>query len=68
MIEIDNAEDVCERALATLYKWKEKQGREATYVKLAAALDDSLVQRRDLVEGFCCDVFPSKQERLLSVS
>lgn len=62
MIEIDNAEDVCERALATLYKWKEKQGREATYVKLAAALDDSLVQRRDLVEGFCCDVFPKSSD------
>ena len=60
IIEIDKADDVCERALATLYKWKEKQGQEATYTRLALALDDSLVQRRDLVEEYCCDVFPSK--------
>ena len=64
IIEIDNAADVCERALATLYKWKEKQGRDATYAKLAAALDDDLVQRRDLVEAFCCDICPSKQQLL----
>ena len=60
IIEIDKADDVFERALATLYKWKEKQGQEATYTRLALALDDSLVQRRDLVEEYCCDVFPSK--------
>lgn len=61
IIEINNEHDVCERALATLLKWKEKQGQEATYAKLAAALDDDLVQRRDLVETFCCQVYPGKQ-------
>ena len=60
IIEIDNPDDVVERALATLFKWKEKQGQEATYKKLARALDDELVQRRDLVETFCCDIYPSK--------
>ncbi|KAJ7380902.1 hypothetical protein OS493_004485 [Desmophyllum pertusum] len=60
IIEIDHADDVCERALATLYKWQEKQGQEATYERLAQALDDELVQRRDLVEIFCCDIYPSK--------
>ena len=61
IIEIDNPDDVFERALATLLKWKEKQGQDATYKKLARALDDELVQRRDLVETFCCDIYPSKQ-------
>lgn len=61
IIEIDNPDDVFERALATLFKWKEKQGQDATYKKLATALDDVLVQRRDLVETFCCDIYPSKQ-------
>ena len=61
IIEIDNPDSVFERALATLIKWKEKQGQEATYQKLATALDDELVQRRDLVETFCCDIYPSKQ-------
>lgn len=61
IIEIDNPDNVFERALATLFKWKEKQGQEATYQKLATALDDELVQRRDLVETFCCDIYPSKQ-------
>lgn len=61
IVEIDNPDDVFERALATLLKWKEKQGQDATYKKLARALDDELVQRRDLVETFCCDIYPSKQ-------
>ncbi|KAL9979074.1 hypothetical protein ACROYT_G016676 [Oculina patagonica] len=58
IIEIDNPDDVCERAYATLCKWVEKQGTDATYRKLARALDDELVQRRDLVEKFCCDIYP----------
>ena len=60
IIEIDNPDGVCEKAYATLRKWVEKQGQEATYKKLARALDDELVQRRDLVEKFCCDIYPSK--------
>jgi len=66
IIEIDNVGDVFERALATLYKWKEKQGQEATYGKLAAALNDDLVQRRDLVDRFCCDICPSKKQLLFA--
>jgi len=62
IIEIDNPDDVFERALATLFKWKEKQGQEATYQKLATALDDELVQRRDLVETFCCDIYPNSDD------
>ena len=65
IIEIDHAHDVCERALATLFKWREKQGREATYANLAAALDDDLVQRRDLVEAFCCHIYPSKTRNVI---
>ena len=65
IIEIDNAHDVCERALATLFKWREKQGREATYANLAVALNDDLVQRRDLVEAFCCHIYPSKKKTLV---
>ena len=63
IIEIDNPDDVFERALATLFKWREKQGQEATYQKLARALDDELVQRRDLVETFCCDIYPLSKQR-----
>ena len=54
IIEINHADDVYERAFRTLCMWKEKQGQEATYEKLAVALDDELVKRRDLVEIFCC--------------
>lgn len=66
IIEIDNPDDVFERALATLFKWKEKQGQDATYKKLARALDDELVQRRDLVETFCCDIYPKSDEMNVS--
>lgn len=65
IIEIDNPDNVFERALATLFKWKEKQGQEATYQKLATALDDELVQRRDLVETFCCDIYPNSDDTYL---
>ena len=67
IIEIDNPDDVCERGYVTLSKWKEKQGQEATYRKLARALDDELVQRRDLVETFCCDIYPSKKDPIRAV-
>lgn len=54
-IEIDNPSDVYERALAVLQKWKKKQGRKATYDKLAGALHDQLVQRPGLVKAFSTD-------------
>ncbi len=61
-IEIDNPDNVCERAFAMLYKWKEQQGRKASYENLAKVLDHELVERRDLVEKFCCDFHSSKQQ------
>lgn len=54
-IEVDIPNDVYERALAVLQKWKKKMGRKATYDKLAAAFNDQLVQRPALVKTFSSD-------------
>ena len=54
-IEVDITNDVYERALAVLQKWKKKMGRKATYRKLAAAFNDQLVQRPALVKTFSSD-------------
>lgn len=54
-IEMDKPNDVYERALAVLQKWKKKLGRKATYDKLAEALNDQLVQRPGLVKAFSTD-------------
>ena len=44
--------DVYERALAVLQKWKKRMGRKATYGKLAEALNDQLVRRPELVTRY----------------
>ena len=54
-IEVDITNDVYERALAVLQKWKKKMGRKATYGKLAAAFNDQLVRRPALVKTFSSD-------------
>lgn len=54
-IEMNKPNDVYERALAVLQKWKKKMGRKATYEKLAQALNDQLVQRPGLVKAFSTD-------------
>ena len=54
-IEVNNPNDVYERAIAVLQKWKKKMGRKATYHKLAIALNDQLVQRPGLVKTFSTD-------------
>ena len=55
-IGINYPNDVYERALAVLQKWKKKMGRKATYDRLAEALHDQLVQRPDLVMAFSTDM------------
>lgn len=55
-IEINYPNDVYERALAVLQKWKKKMGRKATYDRLAEALHDQLVQRPGLVKAFATDM------------
>ena len=44
--------DVYERALAVLQKWKKRMGRKATYGRLAEALNDQLVRRPHLVKRY----------------
>ena len=55
-IEMNKPNDVFERALAVLQKWKKKMGRKATYHKLAEALNDQLVRRPDLVKRYSTDL------------
>ena len=51
-IEMNKPNDVYERALAVLQKWKKRMGRKATYGRLAEALNDQLVRRPDLVKRY----------------
>ena len=48
-------EEYSKKALNMLFRWKQKQGRDATYGVLYDALCDKLVGRRDLAEKFCCN-------------
>ena len=48
-------EEYSKKALKMLFRWKQKQGRDATYACLYDALCDNLVGRRDLAEEFCCN-------------
>ena len=48
-------EEYSKKALKMLFRWKQKQGREATYSVLYDALCHKLVGRRDLAEEFCCN-------------
>lgn len=46
-------QQLCEKGYNMLMEWKQKNGSDATYEILDAALQDELVQRRDLAEQFC---------------
>ena len=46
-------EGLDERAYHMLKHWKQKKGCRATFQVLNAALQDELVQRKDLAENFC---------------
>jgi len=48
-------EEYSKKALKMLFRWKQKQGRDATYGVLYDALCDKLVGRRDLAEEYCCN-------------
>ena len=53
--EFDNGhKKVSEKAYALLLAWKQKGGSNATYSVLKQALCDQRVNRRDLVQQFCC--------------
>ena len=43
------------RSYATLRKWKEALGSEASYKRLAEGLDHRAVKRRDLIDTYCRD-------------
>lgn len=45
-----------EKAYAMLLKWKQREGRVATYKVLYEALCNECVQRTDLAQEFCCHV------------
>ena len=55
--ELENIEqrqkDLEKRGYAMLMHWKQKNGSEATYQILKAALQHKLVQRKDLAEQIC---------------
>ena len=52
----DNQE-YAKKALKMLFKWTQRDGCNATYRVLHAALSHkSLVGRRDLAEKFCCNL------------
>ena len=55
--ELENIEqrhkDLANRGYAMLKHWKQKNDSEATYQILKAALQDDLVQRKDLAEQIC---------------
>ena len=53
--EFDNGhEQISEKAYAMLSAWKQRDGSDATYIVLNQALCDTLVNRRDVAEEFCC--------------
>ena len=47
-------ERISEKAYAMLLCWKKRNGSDATYRVLNEALCDTLVNRRDLAQEFCC--------------
>ena len=50
-------EEYAKKALKMLFKWKQRDGCNATYRVLHATLSHkSLVGRRDLAEKFCCNL------------
>ena len=53
-IHKDN-EEYAKKALKMLFRWKRRDGSEATYRVLQAALSHKLVGRKDLAETFCCN-------------
>ena len=53
-IHKDN-EEYAKKALKMLFRWKRRDGSEATYRVLHAALSHKLVGRKDLAETFCCN-------------
>lgn len=53
-IHKDN-EEYAKKALKMLFRWKRRDGSEATYRVLYAALSHKLVGRKDLAETFCCN-------------
>ena len=46
-------EEYAKKALKMLFRWKRRDGSEATYRVLHAALFHKLVGRKDLAETFC---------------
>ena len=53
--EFDNVhEKISEKAYAMLLAWKRRDGSDATYSVLNQVLCDTLVNRRDLAQEFCC--------------
>ena len=46
-------EQLSEKGYAMLNCWRQSKGSAATYQALCDALQDELVQRRDLAEKFC---------------
>lgn len=51
----EDQQKTVDRAYAMLRKWKESMGSEANYERLAQGLGHKAVERRDLVEHYCCD-------------
>ena len=47
-------EEYANKPLKMLFRWREKEGSDATYRVLYNALCHRLVQRADLAEQFCC--------------
>ena len=46
-------EELKDKSLRMLFRWKEKSGRSATYKVLYEALCHTFVDRKDLAEHFC---------------
>ena len=53
-IHKDN-EEYAKKTLKMLFRWKRRDGSEATYRVLQAALSHKLVGSKDLAETFCCN-------------
>ena len=52
--EINEAHDqLSEKGFHMLKYWKQREGSAATYLALCEALQDTLVDRKDLAEKFC---------------
>lgn len=47
-------EEISEKAYALLLRWKQRKGSDATYRVLNNALRETLVDRTDLAQEFCC--------------